>query len=102
MEINQLLMLMVTKNASDLFIVAGKEPCIKVDGIVEPISRAKLSTQQTMEMVTSIMSPQQRETFFQTKECNFAIHDGDLGRFRVSAYIQRDSAGSSCLWCDPG
>jgi len=76
-----------------LFIVAGKEPCIKVDGIVEPISRAKLSTQQTMEMVTSIMSPQQRETFFQTKECNFAIHDGDLGRFRVSAYIQRDSAG---------
>ncbi len=93
MEINQLLMLMVTKNASDLFIVAGKEPCIKVDGIVEPISRAKLSTQQTMEMVTSIMSPQQRETFFQTKECNFAIHDGDLGRFRVSAYIQRDSAG---------
>ncbi len=93
MEINQLLMLMVTKNASDLFIVAGKEPCIKVDGIVEPISRAKLSTQQTMEMVTSVMSPQQRETFFQTKECNFAIHDGDLGRFRVSAYIQRDSAG---------
>ena len=93
MEINQLLMLMVTKNASDLFIIAGKEPCIKVDGIVEPISRAKLSTQQTMEMVTSIMSPQQRETFFQTKECNFAIHDGDLGRFRVSAYIQRDSAG---------
>jgi len=93
LEINQLLMLMVTKNASDLFIVAGKEPCIKVDGIVEPISRAKLSTQQTMEMVTSVMSPQQRETFFQTKECNFAIHDGDLGRFRVSAYIQRDSAG---------
>jgi len=93
MEINQLLMLMVTKNASDLFIVAGKEPCIKVDGIVEPMSKVKLSTQQTMEMVTSIMSPQQRETFFQTKECNFAIHDGDLGRFRVSAYIQKDSAG---------
>ena len=93
MEINQLLMMMVTKNASDLFIVAGKEPCLKVDGIVEPISRVKLSNQQTMEMVTSIMSPQQRETFFQTKECNFAIHDVDLGRFRVSAYIQRDSAG---------
>ena len=93
MEINQLLMMMVTKNASDLFIVAGKEPCLKVDGIVEPISRVKLSTQQTMEMVTSIMSPQQRESFLQTKECNFAIHDGDLGRFRVSAYIQRDSAG---------
>jgi len=93
MEINQLLMMMVTKNASDLFIVAGKEPCIKVDGIVEPMSKVKLSTQQTMEMVTSIMSPQQRETFFQTKECNFAIHDGDLGRFRVSAYIQKDSAG---------
>jgi len=92
MEINSLLMLMVEKKASDLFIVAGKEPCLKVDGIIEPISKSKLSNQQTMEMVTSVMTQKQRETFLQTKECNFAIHDDDLGRFRVSAYMQRDSA----------
>ena len=92
MEINSLLMLMVEKKASDLFIVAGKEPCLKVDGIIEPISKLKLSNKQTMEMVTSIMTQKQRETFLQTKECNFAIHDDDLGRFRVSAYMQRDSA----------
>ncbi len=92
MEISSLLMLMVEKKASDLFIIAGKEPCLKVDGNIESLSKVMLSAEQTMALVTSTMSPAQLRTFNETKECNFAIHEQDLGRFRVSAYIQRDSA----------
>ncbi len=92
MEISSLLMLMVEKKASDLFIIAGKEPCLKVDGNIESLSKVALSPEQTMALVTSTMSPAQLRTFNETKECNFAIHEQDLGRFRVSAYIQRDTA----------
>ncbi|MCX7110670.1 MAG: PilT/PilU family type 4a pilus ATPase [Proteobacteria bacterium] len=92
MEINSLLMLMVERKASDLFIIAGKEPCLKVDGVIETLSKVKFTADQSMELVSSIMTPKQLEEFNRTKECNFAIHDDDLGRFRVSAYIQRDSA----------
>ena len=93
MEMSSLLMLMVDKKASDLFVIAGKEPCLKVDGNLETLTKTPLTSEQTMELVTGIMTPKQRETFIQTKECNFAIHEKELGRFRVSAYIQRDSAG---------
>ncbi len=92
MEISSLLMLMVEKKASDLFIISGKEPCLKVDGVIEPLPKVRLTSEQTMALVTGIMTPKQLEVFNQTKECNFAIHDDDLGRFRVSAYVQRDSA----------
>jgi twitching motility protein PilU len=39
------------------------------------------------------MSPKQRDEFDHTKECQFAIGVKDLGRFRVSAFTQRDTAG---------
>ena len=93
MEINSLLMLMVEKKASDLFIIAGKEPSLKVDGSIETLTKVKLTSAQSLELVTSIMTPKQIDEFNRTKECNFAIHDEEMGRFRVSAYIQRDSAG---------
>ena len=93
MEIHSLLMLMVERKASDLFIIAGKEPSLKVDGSIETLTKVKLTPAQSLELVTSIMSPKQIDEFNRTKECNFAIHDEEMGRFRVSAYIQRDSAG---------
>ena len=39
------------------------------------------------------MTQAQINEFENTKECQFAIHDEKLGRFRVSAFTQRDCAG---------
>ena len=93
MDFNSLLALMVEKKASDLFIAAGKEPSMKVDGVIAPISKTKLTSDQTRQIVLSIMTPRQRDDFENTKECNFAIASEALGRFRVSAFVQRDSCG---------
>jgi twitching motility protein PilU len=93
MDFESLLMLMAHKKASDLFIIAGKEPCLKVDGMITPISNSKLSAEQAREVVYGVMNQRQRDEFENTKECNFAIASQGLGRFRVSAFIQRDSAG---------
>jgi twitching motility protein PilU len=92
MEINSLLKLMAHKQASDLFIVAGKQPSIKVNGTLEAVVNVKLSPEQTMELVLGTMTPKQIEEFEKTHECNFAIHEPGFGRFRVSAYIQRNTA----------
>ncbi|MDD5034321.1 MAG: PilT/PilU family type 4a pilus ATPase [Methylococcaceae bacterium] len=93
MEFASLLKLMAHKKASDLFIIAGKEPCIKVDGAIEPLSNSKLSAEQAMQLVRGVMNQRQIDEFENTKECNFAISEPGIGRFRVSAYVQRDSAG---------
>ncbi|RQW82631.1 MAG: PilT/PilU family type 4a pilus ATPase [Methylococcus sp.] len=92
MNFNALLEIMTRNKASDMFVTADKEPCIKVNGVLQPMTRNKLTKDQAMQVVTSIMNTAQREEFAKTHECNFAIESGELGRFRVSAMMQRDCA----------
>ena len=93
MDFKGLLALMVQKKASDLFITAERAPTIKVDGTLVEVSKTVLTADQTLKIVLSIMDQRQKNEFENTKECQFAINVPDLGRFRVSAFTQRDSAG---------
>ena len=88
-----LLGLLVSKKGSDLFITTDFPPAIKIDGKVMPISNQILTAAHTVELARSIMSDKQAATFEQTKECNFAINPGSLGRFRVSAFMQLGRVG---------
>ena len=94
--INDLLRLMISKKASDLFITAGFPPAIKIDGRVTPISNQTLTPQHTMELARSIMNDKQAYEFESTKECNFAISPPDIGRFRVNTFIQQGRTGVVC------
>jgi len=91
--IYDLLRLMVSKKASDLFITAGFAPAIKLDGRVTPVSQQPLSGQHTAELVRSVMNDRQAAEFEATKECQFAISPGGIGRFRVSAFVQQGNIG---------
>ncbi|KQV51069.1 MULTISPECIES: PilT/PilU family type 4a pilus ATPase [unclassified Duganella] len=88
-----LLRLMVSKKGSDLFITAGFPPAIKIDGKMTPVSAQALTPAHTSDLARAIMNDKQTASFEQTKEANFAISPGDLGRFRVSAFVQMSSVG---------
>ena len=94
MELTSLFELMQQKKASDLFITAGLPPMLKVDGKIAQLSQNRLSPQETRDIVTGMMTPAQRDEFDATNECNFAIGETRSGRFRVSAFIQRNNAGA--------
>jgi len=93
MDFDSLLKLMVHKNASDLFITAGVAPSLKVNGKLTPVTQATLTPKQAEEIVYNVMSAAQREDFSRSNECNFAISASGIGRFRVSAFRQRNHAG---------
>ena len=93
MEFESLLKLMVHKNASDLFITAGVAPSLKVNGKIGPVTQATLTPIQAKEIVLGIMTPAQKQDFEEDNECNFAISASGIGRFRVSAFMQRNNAG---------
>ncbi|MDK2124260.1 PilT/PilU family type 4a pilus ATPase [Parachitinimonas caeni] len=86
---HDLLRLMRAKNASDLFITADFPPAMKIDGKMTPVSNQSLSSQHTKELARAIMNDRQAEEFEATKECNFAISPGGIGRFRVNALVQQ-------------
>jgi twitching motility protein PilU len=90
---HDLLRLMLSKNASDLFITAGFPPAIKVDGKITPVTNQQLSLTHTRELALSIMNDKQAAEFESTKECNFAISPPDIGRFRVNAFVQQGRTG---------
>ena len=93
MDFDRLLSLMVEKGASDLFITAGVPPSIKLHGKVVPVTTTPLSPEKSREVVLSVMNEKQRSEFIETKELNFAISARGIGRFRVSAFYQRNLAG---------
>jgi twitching motility protein PilU len=92
-DFTSFLKLMVHKKASDLFVTAGVPPSMKVQGRVVPITQSPLSAQQSRDMVVNVMTPAQREEFEKTHECQFAISAQGVGRFRVSAFYQRNCVG---------
>jgi twitching motility protein PilU len=91
--IHDLLRLMLTKKASDLFITAGFAPAIKVDGKITPVSNQTLTPGHTRELARAIMNDKQWEAFEASNESNFAISPPDIGRFRVNCYVQQGRTG---------
>jgi twitching motility protein PilU len=58
-----------------------------------PVSQQPLSAQHTAELVRSVMNDRQAAEFESTKECQFAISPSNIGRFRVSAFVQMGNIG---------
>ena len=92
-EVHDMLVKMVEKKASDLFVTAGVAPCIKVNGKLQTVDDTPLTPERTRELVLSCMNDTQRKDFVRSHECNFAISARGVGRFRVSAFYQRNLAG---------
>ncbi len=93
MDFTQLLKVMSDRGASDLFVTAGAAPAIKVDGTIKPLTKEVLKPEQARKLVYSTMNDKQLAEFEGTHECNFAISAQGIGRFRVSAFVQRNTPG---------
>lgn len=90
---DELLVSLYKKGGSDLFIIAGAAPAMRIHGKVSPVMDKKLTADHTLALAQSIMTEAEREEFKKSKECNFAIALPDISRFRVNALVQRGSAG---------
>ncbi|RCW74651.1 PilT/PilU family type 4a pilus ATPase [Pseudorhodoferax soli] len=91
--ISDLLRLLLTRGGSDLFVTADFPPGIKVDGKIVKVSAQPLLPAHTMALARAIMNDKQAAEFERTKECNFSISPGGIGRFRVNAFLQQGKVG---------
>src|SRR3989344_6767013 len=95
MNISDLLNLTIKNKASDLHLLAGIPPSIRVDGNLFPItSEPPLTSEAIEEMVFSLLKPDQKEHLLANKEFDFSFGFGggaygNLGRFRTNLYFQR-------------
>jgi twitching motility protein PilU len=88
--LHQLLSIMVEQQASDLLISVGAPPSFKMADGLTPLGKQPLSEHQVKELVTNTVPEGLRQRFQEDREANFALGLGDKGRFRVSAFQQRN------------
>ena len=91
--LDSLLQKMVESGASDLFVTAGFPVSAKINGKLTPITSEVTSEEASLALVHEAMTDKQKDEFHTSKECNFAIVREGIGRFRCSAFWQRDQAG---------
>jgi twitching motility protein PilU len=90
MDVNKLLTFMSEQGASDAFITVGAPASLKVNGRVLRVSDKILDAETVRKTVLSVMNETQREEYLAHHECNFAIALEGVGRFRASAFFQRN------------
>ncbi len=88
-----LLKTMVNRSASDLFITAGTQPSMKINGEISHVDGEELDSNASRDLCYSIMNEKNRRDFEADKECNFAIHPKSIGRFRVNVFVQQGNVG---------
>ncbi len=92
----QLLVKLHEKGGSDLFIIAGASPSIRMHGKITPLMDKRITPAESKMLAHSIMSEKDLNEFDTTNECNFAIGLPSISRFRINALVQRGSVGMVC------
>lgn len=99
MTIQELLELTIKSNASDLHLLVGIPPSIRVDGSLYYLNNySPLKAEDIDSMIHSILTPEQKELLLANKELDFSFgfNTQELtGRFRINAYFQQGSLAAA-------
>jgi twitching motility protein PilT len=94
--LKELLILTASRNASDLHLLAGRFPTIRIDGeLVSLIDKAILSNEDIERMVFSILTDQQKAILKKYRDVDFSFSVEDRARFRANVYYQKDTIAAA-------
>lgn len=92
MELNSLLKISVEKKASDLHLVVGYKPIVRVDGKIQALDDCEeLSSIETKKMIDSILTVGQKKIFQDQREMDISYEINKLGRFRINLFWEKDN-----------
>ena len=91
LEVNKLLTMVLQRNASDLHLIAGKPPTLRIDSeLVELKEYEVLSGNAIAAMVAVLLeTPERNQQLMTEREMDFSFSFKDNIRFRVNAYFQK-------------
>src|SRR3954465_8972245 len=89
-----ILLEVISAGASDLHLTVGAPPMVRERGKLRPLDYPKLSSQDTREIVYSILNNDQRKKLENEWQIDLSYSVPSKARFRVNAYFQRASVGA--------
>ena len=92
-RIDAFLELIVKQNGSDLHVIAGNPPRLRLHGETHTIKYRELSSQETHDLLFEIMTAEQQEKYTTDQVLDFSYDVKNLARFRVNAFEHLGGTG---------
>ncbi len=93
MNLNEILKKAYEADASDIHLVSGQPPVIRVHQVINRLDYPAISPQTAREMFESMAPVEAVETFGRMKDADFSYQVPELARYRVNAHMQRGGIG---------
>jgi twitching motility protein PilT len=95
MDLVDILVEVLERKASDLHLTVGVPPVIRVSGKLMRLDYPRLTSNDTRDLIYSILTQEQRQRIESEWEIDFSYSVPGRARFRVNAYFQRNSLGAA-------
>lgn len=94
LELNKLLSIVLERDSSDLHLMVGEPPIIRVDTVLLRLdSYQVLSNDEISDLLSVLLTPAQKEQFAKKMQIDFSYAFRDSVRFRVNAYRHKGAIG---------
>ncbi len=91
MNIHDILNLLIDQQGSDIHLVTGSQPTLRVEGELKPIEGSPILTQEMAEaLILPLMNQEQRDYVAVNQELDFGYQFQNKGRFRTNVYHQKN------------
>jgi twitching motility protein PilT len=84
-----------SRHASDILLIAGAPPMLRVTGSLTAASAAPLDGEDVRSLVLPLLEPAQSEELRTRRSVDLGFHRENLGRFRVNIHHQRGTLAAS-------
>jgi len=89
------LRLLASRNGSDLLLVAGAPPAVRVDGKVVALGEGPLDGAEIEDAVIPALSPHARRVYRESRIADASFRIADVGRFRINLHRERGRAAAA-------
>ncbi len=95
LTLDKILQTVTAYKASDLHLLAGTEPQIRIAGKLAPLDLEILDPAAIQSLCYSVINDNQKKSFEENKELDFTFSLKGVGRFRANYYFQRGSVAAA-------
>lgn len=90
-KMSQLFKMMVDQNASDLHLVVGSPPALRISGEVSRIQLPDLTPQIAEQLIMQVLTDPQKLELKQKRQLDFSVSVKNLARFRCNVFYQQSN-----------
>lgn len=94
MTIKEVFIAAAKAKASDVHLLVGSLPMLRVDGQLQEMAGASELTKKDVEgLIDSVLTSEQKTTYLKTRGLDFGFELEDGSRFRVNTFFEKDNQG---------